>query len=151
MLTATEKWIEVCTDMEWNTLSKEFMFVLGGKKGKISGPCLLTSNKSITKISLEDLTVQTPILLDSIWFEMFENHNNEKRIKFEKRTRADLSWGEESDPKKHELEIPVSADRAALEEERIVHLEQMEELRIENENKIQQMQEAYDQRLINFQ
>ena len=52
MSTITEKWIEVCTDMEWNSLSKEFMFVLGEKKGKISGPCLSTSKKSITKISL---------------------------------------------------------------------------------------------------
>ena len=147
MSTATDKWIEVCSDKEWNSMLKEFIFVLGAKKGKISGPCLSSSKKLITQFSLGDLSDDTPILLDSIWFEMYEEHNNKKRIKFDKRSRADLSWGEESEPKKHELEVPLSADRLALEEERVMHLEQLEELRIEKENELQQQREAYEQRL----
>ena len=61
-----------------------------------------------------------------------------------------MSWREESAQKEHESEAPSRQNLEVLEEERVIHLEQMEELRIENENNLQQMQKACDQRLVNF-
>merc|ERR1711888_560091 len=70
MSTATHKWKELCEEMTWSTESKEFMFVVGGKKGKISESCL--SSSAVSKISFESVLDETPILLDTIWFEKFD-------------------------------------------------------------------------------
>ena len=157
MSTATHKWKELCEEMTWSTESKEFMFVVGGKKGRISQSCLSASKAS--KILFEDVLDKTPILLDTIWFERFDKFNVKKR--------ANTSWVDnpEQDTKKLELEdseriesvlgdIPLNsqpATRAALEQLRLEYIDQLEEQKQEAKEEMEKMKEKYEQQIQKLQ
>ena len=145
MSAATQKWKELCEEMTWSTESKEFMFVVGGKKGRISKSCL--SSSTVSKISFESVLDETPILLDTIWFEKFASFNSKKR--------GNTSWivNPEQETKRLELEdseriesvlgdIPLNsqpATKAALEQLRLEYIDQLEEQKHEGKEEMEKM------------
>ena len=147
---ARQIWKELVTNMGWDPDCLEFIFVVSTENGQI----VKSVKSEPVKVNIEDLNDETPILLDSDWFQALnETTENDDR----KRKAHEITWIE-SEEKRQEFETAANADivpvetkhdsedeSASAREQQL--LLQLEEQRLQGEERIMEMRDNYEKRI----